>query len=162
MPRRWFIAAALAAVLPFTLIACGGDDTTDNLQDEAGNAATKVGDAAGEAASNVAGVAPVTFDIKEQGGSGVSGNAVLTPEGSGRSRVSLTLDAKNESGKQYAIAIVEGDCGSAGGAAAYDLGQVGEGQSTKTAGAGIQELKDGNFALTLRDGGTVVACGAIS
>ena len=161
MPRRWIIAAALAAVLPFTLIACGGDNTTDNLQGQAGDAATQVGDAAKDAASNVAGVAPVAFDIKEQGGSGVSGTAVVTPEGSGRSRVSLTLNAKNASGKQYAAAIVEGDCVSAGGTSAYDLGQVGAGQSTKTAGAGIQELKDGNFALTLRDGGTVVACGVI-
>lgn len=161
MPRRWIIAAALAAVLPFTLIACGGDNAGQDIQNQAGDAATQVGDVAKEAASNVAGVAPVTFDIKEQGASGVSGNAIITPEGSGRSRVSLTLSAKNASGKQYAAAIVEGACGSAAGKTAYDLGQVGEGQSTKTAGAGIQELKDGNFSLALRDGATVVACGAI-
>lgn len=160
MPRRWFLFAALAAALPFALTGCGGNGG-GAVQDKVGGAATAVGNTVQDAASNVAGVAPVTFKLQEQGSSGVSGNAVVTPEGSNRSRISLVLNAGNNGSKKFSAGLFQGGCSGISGSPKYDLGQVGGGQDTMTVNAAIQDLKDGNYVFALRDGSTLVACGGI-
>ncbi|MCC7364596.1 MAG: hypothetical protein IT303_09505 [Dehalococcoidia bacterium] len=170
--RRWFMFGALAAVLPFALVACGDDEDADELQNDIEDAATDAadqlddaadaaGDTAGDAASAVAGVAPVQVDLSEQGGSGVSGDAIVTPEGTNRSRVTFTVDIERdaESG-EYRAGIWMTDCETMTGEPEHDLGTIDDGQSTEAVGAGIDDLKDG-YVLAIMDGDTIAACGTI-
>jgi hypothetical protein len=158
------VACTLAAVLPFTLLACGDDDddsTIDDIRDT-------VSDAADEAQSAVAGIAPVHVDIEEVGGSMVSGNAILTPEGSDSTRVSFEIDSEDyasvtatPANGEFEAGIWQGDCSAVSGSPAYDLNMVGDDASTEAVDVGIKELKDGDYVIALRDGDTVVACGAV-
>ncbi|MGE5597394.1 MAG: hypothetical protein ACM3S1_15315 [Hyphomicrobiales bacterium] len=161
--RRWLYVGVLMVVLPFTLVACGDDDDDDGgLQDAANDAATTIRDKAEDAQSAVAGIAPVTVDLDEQGGSGVSGDAIVTPEGSDTSRVTFNVDVDFDGDKKFEAGIWEGSCDTVTGTPKFGLDELDEGNSTSQVDQGIQELKDGNYVIALRDGGKVVACGALS
>lgn len=160
---RWFLVFALGAVLPFTLVACGDDDddsATERLED----AATSVGDAVSSGAENaqsaVAGITPLTVDLKEVADSGVTGNVVVTPEGSDRSRATFHLDVDGSHG-QLTAGIWESTCDGVAGEPAEDLGQVDDGTGTEAFSKSISDLKDSDHAFAVRDGAAVVACGGV-
>lgn len=162
--NRWLFAAVLAAVLPFTLVACGDDDddTADRIGDAASDAQDTAAAAAEDVQSAVAGVTPINVDLDEVNGSGVDGHAVITPEGTDHARASFAIDIDGSGGRELAAGIWSGSCGSVAGDPEYSLGTADDGASTERFDVGVDELRDGDFVLALRDGATVVACGEVA
>jgi|GEM_PF-2707697 len=157
MLKRGLLIAALALGLPFAVAACGDDDD-DDVSDRIDQARDTVQDAANDAQSAVAGVAPVNVTLNEVNGSRVSGTAIVTPEGNDRVRVTFEIDAEeyqplrhdDDGEDDYMEAgIWEGTCDTMSGNPRYDLDDVRDGVSTDTAGIGIQDLKDGNYVIAI-------------
>lgn len=156
MHNRWLMGLALTAVLPFTFLACGDD--ASNIDEDIQDAAN---DAADDVATGVEGFdEPETVDLTELNGSGVSGDALMTPEGNDKTRISFELDVAGEDAALTA-GIWEGECSAVSGAAAFDLGAVDEGVGTASTDTSLQKIKEGNYVLAVMDGTTVAACGGI-
>lgn len=163
MQKQWWLLGMLAVVLPFVLVACGDDDdddddTLDDIQDQAGDAADTAQDAANEARSAVAGIAPIRVDLEEVDGSGVSGNAIVTPEGSDKVRVTFEIDSEgyrapggtdDDDDDDFEAGIWQGDCSTVSGRPAFDLDDLDDDVSSETADTGIDELKDGQYVIAL-------------
>ena len=103
----------------------------------------------------------VTLDEVDR--SNVSGDAVLTPSGSTRTKVVVTVDGAPEGAL---VVLQEGSCDSLSGAADFDAGSVDEnGESSARVKATLDDLS-GNYALTIidpdtEDYETPLACGDI-
>jgi hypothetical protein len=103
----------------------------------------------------------VTLDAVDR--SGVSGDAVLTPSGTTRTRVVATVDGAPEGAL---VVLQEGSCDSLSGNADFDAGEIDEnGESSARVLATLDDLS-GNYALTIidpdtEDYETPLACGDI-
>ena len=103
----------------------------------------------------------VTLDEVDR--SGVSGDALLTPSGTTRTRVVATVDGAPEGAL---VVLQEGSCDSLSGAADFDAGEIDEnGESSARVLATLDDLS-GNYALTIidpdtEDYETPLACGDI-
>lgn len=166
MPRHtWPFVAILAVIVPFTLAACGDDDDDagDRISDAAQDAQDTAAAAAEDVQSAVAGVTPITVDLDEVNGSGVDGKVIITPEGTDHARASFTIDI-DDGGNDNPLSagIWNSACSSISGDPEYNLGDADDGTSTERFDAGIDELREGDFVMALRDGATVVACGEVS
>ena len=101
----------------------------------------------------------VTLDAVAR--SGVSGDAVLTPSGTTRTRVVATIDGAPQGAL---VVLQEGSCDSLSGTADFDAGELDEnGESSARVLATIDDLS-GNYALTIIDPDTEdydvpLACG---
>jgi hypothetical protein len=103
---------------------------------------------------------PMTVQLSEQNASGVSGNAVLTDLGSGRTQVVLTIPG--DSGNRPAH-IHEGTCANLNPAPRYPLSNVANGTSTTEVAASMADLQQGTFAINVHmspdQANVYVACG---
>jgi hypothetical protein len=103
---------------------------------------------------------PVTVRLAEQNASGVSGNAVLTDLGSGRTQVEITIPG--DSGNRPAH-IHEGTCANLNPTPRYPLSNVANGASTTEVAASLADLQQGTFAINVHQSpdqaNIYVACG---
>lgn len=149
MPR-WAILAAGTAVLALTLVGagCGGSDS-----ESSGNATSDSGDSA----------KTITVKLDEQNGSGESGTATLTAEGSS-TKVVLGLENPASPDPQPAH-IHPGTCAELDPTPAYPLTNVEGGSSETTVNVALDELESGAFAINVHksepDIKTYVSCGNI-
>lgn len=142
--KTWMLAAI--ASLTLVAAACGGDG--DN------------GD--GDAAGGDGGDGTVTVTLEEQSGSGITGEATLTPA-DGQTEVVVTLENAGE-GPQP-IHIHPGTCENLTPEPAHPLTDVTGGSSETTVEASLDELTGGEFAINAHESpdalDVYVACGNI-
>lgn len=162
--RGWLSIGVLTAVLPMTLVACGDDDDAGNRIGDAADSAPQTAAAVADAVqSAVSGVTPITIGLDEVNGSGVDGKAIITPEGADHARASFIVNIDDGGNDNPLTAgIWNGACESVTGDPEYNLGEAGDGVSTERFDTGVDDLRQGDFVMALRDGATVVACGEVS
>jgi hypothetical protein len=99
----------------------------------------------------------------EPGEEDIEGEAVLTPSGSSRTRIDVTLDGAPEGAL---VVLQEGSCDDLAGEPAFEVGEIDDnGEATGRVRATPDEL-DGNYALTIIDADSEdyeapLACGDI-
>jgi hypothetical protein len=105
--------------------------------------------------------ADTTVKLEGQNGSGESGTATLTPEGSS---TKVVLDVKGATGTQPTH-IHKGTCSQLDPKPAYPLSPIVNGKSTTTVKASLQDLTSGGYAInshkSAQDLKTYVLCGDI-
>ncbi len=145
--------AALGAVLASTTIAlvgCGGG--ADN------------GSSGGGGGGNASSAQKVTVKLDAQNGSGETGTAVLTPMGSGQTKVVVALS--NAPSQPQPAHIHKGSCAKLNPTPEYALQNVTNGHSQSVVSASLASLKKGTFAINVhkseKDLKTYVACGNVS
>jgi hypothetical protein len=149
MPRRAILAAG-TAVLALTLVGagCGGSDGESSGTVTAGSSD---------------GAKTVTVKLDEQNGSGESGTATLTAEGSS-TKVVLELENPVSPDPQPAH-IHKGTCAELDPTPLYPLTNVEGGKSETTVNVALEELKGGEFAINVHKSEpeikTYVSCGNI-
>lgn len=158
MRRRYCLLAAL----PFALAACGGDaaDTADT------EGAALDTDTLAEAPPADGGMMAMasTVTMNELGGSGVSGEAILTPAGSG-TEVNVTLTGL-EASASHPGHIHQGSCDAVGAVvvplSAITADASGSGTMTTTASLAADSVMAGGHIVVYHDpGGTPIVCGAV-
>jgi hypothetical protein len=147
MPRRSILAAATAVLALTAVVAgCGDDQSSGNTT-------------AGSSDSGKT----VTVKLDEQNGSGESGTATLTAEGTS---TNVVLELENPASPDPQPAhIHKGTCAELDPTPAYPLTNVEDGKSETTVNVALDELKAGAFAINVHksepDIKTYVSCGNI-
>lgn len=103
-----------------------------------------------------------TITMMAQGSSGQSGTAVLTDNGDGTSKLTVTTTGGTDTGMQ-ASHIHVGTCGS-NGMVMYTLTSVSQGSSTSTVMAAYSSLTGGKYYINVHNSanlGTIQTCGNI-
>jgi hypothetical protein len=133
---KWFVLMLAAVAL---LAGCGSDNGSSGSSDEA------------------------TVDLAAQNGSGESGTATLTADGS-KTRVVVDLD-NPPMGTPQPAHIHKGSCEDLDPNPAYGLQNVVGGKSTTEVDKPLKDLEKGSYAINVHKSGaeikTYVACGAI-
>jgi Cu/Zn superoxide dismutase len=111
------------------------------------------------AAGALAADKPVTVMLKAQNGSGETGQATLTPEGTGKTRVDLTLEGAPATAQP--AHFHEGSCAKLDPKPKYPLQNVVNGKSTTTLPVSVSQLEGLaiNVHKSAEDLKTYVACG---
>jgi Cu/Zn superoxide dismutase len=108
----------------------------------------------------------VVVTLAEQNGSAESGTATLTAEGD-RTRVVLEVQSKSATpvATPQPAHIHKGSCDELDPTPAYGLNDVQAGKSTSTVDAKLTDLRNGDFAINVRESAeqieTYVACGVV-
>lgn len=148
--------AVLGLLLPLALLACGETGTQQDGQ----MGQTSDDAMASDTMPEEDGEAGATIALAARGGSGISGEARVTPAGDSV-RIALSLTGL-EQGQSYAAHVHTGTC-SAGGGVDQPLSAV-DGQADGTGGsttvlAGSVLADTTHFVQAHGSGGTPVACG---
>jgi LPXTG-motif cell wall-anchored protein len=106
---------------------------------------------------------PVTINLDTLNGSGVSGTAVLTPQGN-QTQIVVTVNGEPSDGSEP-MHVHTGQCGPTLGGVKYPLKNVEGGTSTTVINTPLASIQTGGFAINVHQSaaniGTYVACGNI-
>jgi LPXTG-motif cell wall-anchored protein len=105
----------------------------------------------------------LTINLDQINGSGVSGTAVLTPQG-GQTQIVVTINGEPAGGSEP-MHVHTGQCGPTLGGVKYPLKNVEGGTSTTVINTSLASIQTGGFAINVHQSaaniGTYVACGNI-
>lgn len=145
---------ALCLALLALAAGCGGDED----QDDAAEATTALTDTAGavetaedllDEAEEALGGAELTLDLREQNGSGISGEAMFSPTSAGRVEVELELDGAG-AGPQPAH-VHPGSCADLDPTPKWPLENVVDGRSKTTIDVSARDLLGGEYAVNVHE-----------
>lgn len=165
--KRWWILAAL----PFALVACGGDETDEVIEDpvvETDPAVVAPMPAATDTMMTGATAMGGGVAMNPVGSSGVSGTAEVMAHGEGQTMVMVTLNGPAGASGTHAGHVHTGTCDSPGGVVA-PLENVemtnGTGTASSTVDVPMSTVMNGQHIVVYHEAGgspgTPVVCGAL-